>query len=434
MDSVYMTLSRWRGVVIRMERNERVKTFTIQILSSAACIAGTLLCLAGCAKKVAEPPKQRPAEVTISKPISREVTDYFEFPGQTEAVGEVDVRARVTGYLMKVNFVDGQNVKKGDLLYEIDPRPYQAVLDRAKAELTRLLALLDKAEADLARSESLRPSGAVSQDEYEQHVANLAVQKASIESAEAAIRDAELNLEFTKITSPIDGRVSRTRITEGNLVQSGSGDDTVLTTVVTTDPIYVYFNIDERVVLQYQELATKSGKELHSSVLKDLRFPVEIGLANETGFPHTGVLDFADNKIDRNTGTLRVRGVFKNVDEYLTPGLFVRVRTPFGEPHQALLIDERAIGTDQRQKYLLTVGKENVVEYRPVKVGRLLDGLRVIESGIDADDLVVVNGLQRARPGSTVEAKEAKPAGSVAAAGSNSADKSGGSASKSATN
>ena len=368
---------------------------------------GSVLLFAGCAQSDSEPPKQPPPEVTTSKPVSREVTDYFEFPGQTEAVGEVEVRARVTGYLMKVNFVDGRNVKKGDLLYEIDPRPYQAALDRAKGELVRLLALADKAKADLARSERLRPSGAISQDEYEQHVANLAVCKASIQSAEAAVRDAQLNLEFTKITSPIDGRVSRTQITEGNLVQPGPGDATLLTTVVTTNPIYVYFNVDEHALLQYQELAFKNGQELHPKMLKALRLPVEIGLANEEGFPHAGIIDFADNKIDRNTGTLRTRGVFENPKEYLTPGLFVRVRTPFGVPHQALLVNERAIGTDQRQKYLLTVDKNDVVEYRPVKVGRLLDGMRVIESGLNAGDLVVVNGLQRARPGSMVQPKSA---------------------------
>ncbi len=276
--------------------------------------------------------KQPPPEVTISKPVSREVTDYFEFPGQTEAVGEVEVRARVTGYLVKVNFVDGQNVKKGDLLYEIDPRPYQAALDRDKGDLVRLLALADKAKADLVRSERLRPSGAVSQDEYEQHVANLAVHRASIQSAEAAVRDAQLNLEFTKITSPIDGRVSRTRITEGNLVQPGPGDATVLTMVVTTNPIYVYFNVDEHVLLQYQEMALKAGQDLHPKILKERRLPVEIGMANEEGFPHAGIIDFADNTIDRNTGTLRTRGVFENAKEYLTPGLFVRVRTPFGVP------------------------------------------------------------------------------------------------------
>ena len=397
---------------------------SIRLLRRIVCVVGSLWFLAGCGQRIAEPLKAPPPEVTISKPVSREVTDYFEFPGQTEAVGDVEIRARVAGYLVKVNFVDGQNVKKGDLLYEIDPRPYQAALDRAKGDLARLLALADKAKADLARSERLRPSGAVSQDEYEQHVANLAVHRASIQSIEAAVRSAQLNLDYTKITSPIDGRVSRTRITEGNLVQAGGNDATVLTTVVTTNPIYVYFNIDEQALLQYEELALKTGQELHPSKLKDLRFPVEIGMGNETGFPHAGILDFADNKLDRNTGTLRARGVFENAKEYLSPGLFVRVRIPFGKPHQALLVSERAIGTDQRQKYLLTVNRDNIVQYRPVKVGRLLDGLRVIDSGLKPDDLVIVNGLQRARPGEKVQPKAA--VGGVAATAPASNGKSGG--------
>lgn len=379
----------------------------VRVSMTAVLLVVTTIGLSGCTQGVPAAVEMPPPEVTVSKPVVQEVTDYFEFPGQTEAVGEVEIRARVTGYLMKVNFVDGQNVKKGDLLYEIDPRPYQAALDRAKGESVRLLALADKARADLARSERLRPSGAISQDEYEQHVANLAVYKASILSSEAAVRDAELSLEFTKIISPIAGRVSRTRITEGNLVQSGAADATLLTTVVTTNPIYVYFNIDEHVLLQYQEMAFKTGQELHPNILKDLQLPVEIGLANETGFPHAGILDFSDNKIDRNTGTKRARGVFENTKEYLTPGLFVRVRTPFGAAHRAMLVNERAIGTDQRQKYLLTVNQDDVVEYRPVKVGRLLDGMRVIESGLNSGDLVVVNGLQRARPGSKVQPKPA---------------------------
>jgi multidrug efflux system membrane fusion protein len=363
----------------------------------------SLAALSGCGGGVPAAVVQPPPEVTVSKPEVREVTDYFEFPGQVMPIEEVDVRARVTGYLTKVNFIDGQNVKKGDLLYEIDPRPYQAALDRAAGDLARNRALMDKAKANLARSERLRPSGAVSQDEYEQHVANLAVLKATIQSAEAALRDAELNLEFTKIASPIDGRVSRTRITVGNLVQIGAGESNVLTMVVSTNPVYVYFDVDEQTLLRYNQLAFKSHQDLHPNHLKDLKFPVEIGLDGEEGFPHAGILDFADNRLDRTTGTIRVRGIFQNPKEYLTPGLFVRVRIPFGDAHRALLIDDRAIGTDQKQKYLLTVNQDHVVEYRRVNVGRLLDGLRVIESGLKPDDMVVVKGVQRARPGSKVQ-------------------------------
>ena len=389
------------------------KGIEVGFVANQSFLIGTLLlagmvCAAGCGQRAQStgtspagtPP---PPEVTVTKPVTKEITDYFEFPGQTAAVGEVEVRARVTGYLVKVNFEDGQNVKKGELLYEIDPRPYQAALDRAQGELARLHALLEKAKADLSRSERLRPSGAVSQDEYELHKANLKVHEASIQTAEAAIRDAQLNLGFTKITSPIDGRVSRTRITEGNLIQPGTNDAAVLTMVVTTNPIYVYFNVDEEALLKYQSLALRKGRQLHPKRLKDLKIPVEIGLADEEGFPHAGIIDFADNKIDRTTGTLRVRGIFKNDKEYLTPGLFVRVRIPFGDPHRSLLVPEEAIGRDQRERYLVTVNKENAVEeYRKVKVGTLRKGMMVIESGIGPDDWVIVKGLQRVRPGTIV--------------------------------
>jgi len=364
--------------------------------------------LAGCTASAPAVDPPAPPEVTVSKPVTREVTDYFEFPGETAAVKEVQVRARVTGYIVKVAFEDGQEVKEGDLLFEIDPRPYQAALDRAVGELARLHALLDKAQTDLSRSERLRPSGAVSQDEYEQHVAQLAVHLASIQTAEAAIREARLNLEFTRVVSPINGRVSRARIREGNLVQAGQGDGTVLTTLVTVSPIYVYFHIEEPALLRYVSLDWRSGRERLPSLMKDLKIPVEIGLANEEGFPHAGTLDFLDNKVDRETGTICARGVFDNAKQYLTPGLYVRVRLPFGKPHQALLVSERAIGTDQRQKYVWTVNEENVVEYRRIKVGSLRNGLRVIEDGLKPSDRIIVKGLQRVRPGMTVTPKPAE--------------------------
>jgi len=377
-----------------------------RISGSSALLATLAILVAGCenaAPAVNQPAAPPPPEVSVSKPVNREVTDYFEFPGQTAAVGEVEVRARVTGYLVKVNFEDGQEVKKDDVLYEIDPRPYQADLDRAAGELARLNALLDKAKVNLARGERLRPSGAISQDEYEQCVAQLAVHKASIQSAEAAVRDTKLNLEFTKVISPISGRVSRTRITEGNLIQAGPGEATVLTTVVTTNPIYVYFNIDEPALLQYDRLDWRSGRETLPDRIKVLKVPVEIGLGNEKGLSHRGVLDFLDNKVDSSTGTIRARGVFDNKKQYLTPGLFVRVRLPIGKPHRALLVSERAIGTDQGHKFLLAVNKQNVVERRQVRLGALRDGLRVVESGIGQDDWIIVKGLQRVRPGLSVQ-------------------------------
>jgi RND family efflux transporter MFP subunit len=374
----------------------------------AALISAGMTILTGCERKGAVEISSAPPTVTVSKPIVRQITDYFEFPGQTEAVSEVAIRARVTGYIVKLSFEDGQDVKRGQVLFEIDPRPYQAALEQARGEVARIEAIEDRARADLKRSERLRKSNVVSAEEYEQRVADLKIAKASIASAKAAVTEAELNLEFTKIISPIDGRVSRARIREGNLVQSGN-DSPVLTTVVTTDPIYVAFNLDEHALLEYQTLFLRAGRELHPGRLKDLKLPVEIGLMTETGFPHKGILNFADNKIDHGTGTMQVRGEFQNKTEYLTPGMFVRVRIPFGEPHQALLVDESAIGTDQRIKFLLVVKKkmvekkeEHVVERRNVQLGRLHDGLRVIEAGIKPDDLVIVKGLQRARPGDVV--------------------------------
>ena len=382
--------------------------------AAAAALAAGVLVLAGCSASAPAVVATAPPEVTVSKPVVREVTDYFEFPGRTEAISEVQIRARVTGYIVKVNFEDGQEVAKGQALFEIDPRPYQAILDRAKGELARLEAVREKAQADLTRSARLRPSGAVSQDEYEQHVAQLKIAKATIASAKAAVTEAELNLEFTKVISPIDGRVSSARIREGNLVQGGGNDSAVLTTVVTTTPIYVCFYVDEHALLEYERLAFKTRDALRPSWLKNMKFPVQIGLANEEGFPHAGVLDFADNAVDRGTGTLRVRGVFDNSKQYLTPGLFVRARMPFGKPHRALLVAERAIARDQERKFVWTVNKDNKAEYRQVKVGALLGGLRVIESGIGPDDVVIVNGLQRVSAGKTVAPHGAAERGVVA--------------------
>lgn len=360
-----------------------------------------LLTWTGCGGKTPAAVKPQVPAVTVAKPESRVIVDYVEFPGQTAAVGEVEVRARVGGYIVKIHFVDGQEVKQGDLLFEIDPRPYQLALNRAKGELARVRALAEKAKADLARAERLRPSGAVSEDDYEQNVANLKVHQASIETAQAALDEAELNLEFTRVTSPIDGRVSRRLVTEGNLVQAGSGQSTVLTTVTTIDPVYVYFNIEEPTLLKFERLGWRAGDETLLSRIKELNVPVEIGLADEEGFPHAGQLDFVDNKVDPDTGTIHARGRFDQA-KYLTPGMFVRVRLPIGPPHSALLVSERAIGSDQRQKFLLTVNKSNVVQYRQVELGSLRDGQRVIESGLKADDWVIVQGLQRVRPGLTV--------------------------------
>jgi RND family efflux transporter MFP subunit len=371
--------------------------------SIAGILTVMLISAAGCNTKPPVLAELPPPEVTVSKPIVQEVTDYFStFSGRTEAIEEVDVRAQVSGYIVKINFVDGQEVKKGDLLVEIDPRPYQAALDKAQADVARDEAQVVKTKADLARSEKLLPSGAVSREDYDQQIAARDMAIAQLQAANAAVRDAQLNLEFTKITAPIPGRISRARITAGNLIQAGMGGSSVLTTIVRTDPMYVYFDIDERTMLLSQQMARDQGQNPSAAHIKDRKIPVEINLANEEEFPHKGIMDFVENKVDSSTGTIRARGVFDNSTRYLTPGLFVRVRVPASDPHQALLVSESALGTDRDQKFLLVVDKDNVAQYHRVRLGSPQGDLRVIEAGIKPDDLIIVNGIQRVRPGMKV--------------------------------
>jgi RND family efflux transporter MFP subunit len=362
-----------------------------------------LVCLSitavGCAKKTQELVEIPPPKVSVCKPISRKVIDYFpQFHGQVEAVEQVEVRAQVSGYIWKISFTDGQMVKKDDLLLEIDPRPYQAALDKALADVARCEALLVKSKADLARSEKLLPSGAISREEYDQQIAARDMAEAQLQASKAAVRDCQLNLDFTKIKAPIDGRISRAKITVGNLIQAGAGGSVVLTTIVSINPIYVYFDIDERTLLISQQSAREENKNPRGDHIKELQIPVEIGLDNEQGFPHQGVMDFVENKVDTGTGTIRVRAVFDNGAGYLTPGLFVRVRVPASDYKQALLVSESAIGTDRDKKFLLVVDKDNVAQYHLVRLGSAQGDLRVIEAGIGADDWVIVNGIQRVRP------------------------------------
>jgi RND family efflux transporter MFP subunit len=368
-------------------------------------IAGALAlaALAAACGKKPELASLPPPEVAVSKPVEQTAIEYFTTTGRVAAVEEVDIRARVGGYLVKVNFQDGRDVKAGDVLFEIDPRPYEAEVTRAEGDVAKWQAQLRKAQADVARNKRLLPKGAASERELEQSIASQESAQAEIMSAEGRLEQAKLNLEFATIVAPIDGRISRTTVTKGNLIQpAGQTAAAPLTTLVKLDPIYAYFDVDERTILRVRERARQQGTGAQDGNVRALNVPVEIGLVGETGFPHRGVIDFVDNRVDPSTGTVQARGVFDNKDGVLAPGMFVRVRVPIDQRDNALFVPERAIGTDQGNKYLLGVNAQNVVEYLPVTLGVERDGLREVLTGLKPGESVIVDGIQRARPGITV--------------------------------
>lgn len=368
------------------------------------CLSRTLFFLSLCAlvssgcnqansaTKLAQAP---PPEVSVATPVLEKVTDYLDFTGQTEAAESVDIKARVSGYLTKTAFKPGSEVKAGDVLFEIDPRPYQADLDRLAGDLAGLEARLKRQAAEMARAERLYKNKTLTAEDYEKTVGDHGETVGQIAATKASIEKAKLDLSFAIIKAPFAGRVGRDLISVGNLV---SANTTLLTTIVSVDPSLVYFDMDEQNLLHLRELVR--GKKIKA--LDEARPPILLGLANETGHLHKGVIDFADNRVNPGLGTIKVRGTFENTDRALVPGLFARIRIPVGEPHNALMVADRAIGTDQGQKYLLTVNAQNEVEYRVVKLGRLDGGMRVIEQGVGPQDRVIVNGLQRARPGAKV--------------------------------
>jgi multidrug efflux system membrane fusion protein len=355
---------------------------------------------AACAQTSAQPGPPPPPQVTVATVIERDVTEWDEFTGRLQAVDSVEVRPRVSGLIAAVRFQEGAIVRRGDLLFEIDPRPFQAEVDRLRAELTRARATGHRAASELQTAEKLRLENAIAKEEHDRRAAFAQESTAQAAAVEAALRAAELNLEFTKVTSPIDGRVSRAIVTEGNLVSSGPGEATLLTTVVSLDPVYAYFDADEQIFLKYT--AGPTGPALHdagSHGPRGSRLPIRMALANEDGFPRTGHLDFLDNQLDGATGTIRGRAVFRNTDGQLTPGLFVRLRLAGTASYRGLLIQDRAVGTDLSKKFVYVVGPKNEIQYRSVTLGPLVDGLRVIRGGLEPGESVVVNGLQRVRPG-----------------------------------
>jgi RND family efflux transporter MFP subunit len=378
-------------------------------------IAGAM---AGCGTSAAPGPGSfaKTPEVSVSAVISEKVTDYEDFPGRLEAVNSIDIRARVTGFLTKFNFKEGSIVKKGEVLFEIDNRPYKAELDRTQGIVLQMEGRLKRLQADFARAESLLPNNAISKEDYDKIVGDRTEAEGNLKVAKANLDTANLKLDWTKVESPLTGRVSRRFIDPGNLVKE---DETILTTIVDLNPIYAYFDLDERTALRYQKLI----REEKIAWSTDGKLPVFLGLANEErdesprfpkGFPRKGTIHFADNKVDPDTGTWRLRGLFANDDLSLTSGLFVRIRLPIGEPYQANLVSEQALGTDQGQKFVYVVkgidkvgevkkeGLSGTVDYRQVDVGRLHGGLRVISKNLKEGEFVIVSGLQRARPGMEV--------------------------------
>jgi RND family efflux transporter MFP subunit len=373
----------------------------MRILAALGIAICCCVAAAGCARAPAQTIQMPPNKVTVSYPLERSVADYVEFTGQTSSVKTVEVRARVWGYLESLHFTEGALVNQGDLLFQIDSRPYKALVDQAKGKIAQDLAQLKHNEASFRRYEKLQKNGAATQEDLDRVLADRDAMKATLTADTADLEAKQLDLDYTTIRSPITGRVSRFEVTEGNVVQSGQNGGTLLTTIVSVDPMYVYFDVDERTLLAVRRLI-KSGSMKN---VQDSAFPVAVGLADEDNFPHQGLVNFLDNRVDAGTGTLRVRGVFENQDGFLSPGLFVRCHLPLGEPRRRLLVAEEAIASDQEQKFVYVVNDANEVSYRPIQPGRLYDGMRVIEGGLAKNEKVVVKGLQRVRPGAKVEAE-----------------------------
>ena len=358
-----------------------------------------VLALSSCNKEAA--PTAPPPVVTIAPVQEREIQDFAVVTARTDAVASVEIRARVSGYLTETKFKDGQLVKKGDVLFVIDPRPYQADLDRATANYNSAQADLKLAEIEFSRSKALRDKNAIAAQEFDTKSAALMKAQAALASARAAYDTAKLNLDFTTITAPIDGQTSKASVTPGNLVTPDM--PMPLTSIVSTDTVYAYADIDERQILRFMRLnndAKDAGTHPHkpSSIF--------LQLADEKDFPHEGVIDFADNRVNTETGTISIRGVFGNKSDMLGPGMFVRLRFPAGKIYKALLVPQESIGTDQGQKYVFIVKPDGTVDYRRVDPGAIQDdGWRVVTGPVKAGENVIVEGMMKARPGEKVTAK-----------------------------
>ncbi|MGI9460317.1 MAG: efflux RND transporter periplasmic adaptor subunit [Pirellulales bacterium] len=372
-----------------------------------------VLCVvAGCqrsAPSLVQPPTP---EVIVTKPSIQNLTNPLEFNGNAAAVETVEVKARVSGFITEIHFSDGQRITKGDPLFSIDQRPYLVVRDQARADVAKALAELNELESEVARYKNLLPKAVVTREQYEILVAKRDVANAMLDKSRAIVAQAELDIEFCQIISPLTGRVSTREVDVGDLVTGTGSSATRLTTVVTTSPIEVYFDTDERALLlaRQRAIAKRGGEAVTWRDIKELEIPVSARLVTEELFLHKGILDFVDIGVKPTTGTVRCRGLLPNPEELITPGMFMRVQMTTAEPEQTMLVPERALGIDQGRKYVAVVSDKNRVEYRTVTTGRSVPArsgmLRVIEEGLDKNDRVVISGMSRAREGSTVQPVE----------------------------
>jgi RND family efflux transporter MFP subunit len=359
---------------------------------------------AGCDQGQPEATKRQapPPAVSVSQPVQRAIVEWDEYTGRFDATQTVEIRARVSGYLNEVRFKDGQEVAQGDVLFAIDPRPFERALEQARAELFAANTKVENAKLDVTRGQPLLERKFISDKTFDDRMALLRDAQAAVKVSEAKVKSAELDLSFATIAAPISGRIGRSLVTAGNWVSAGSvSGATLMTTIVSHDPIYIYFDVSENNYIKYKRLAERGVR----AGAADVGAPVEVSLPDERGFPHKGKLDFLDNRLDQGTGTLRARAVLPNKDGLFSPGLFARVRVTGTASYAALLLPDEAIGTDQTNKYVLVVGADGTVERRNVRLGPLVDGLRVVREGLAGENWVITRGLQRARPGLKVEPK-----------------------------
>jgi RND family efflux transporter MFP subunit len=363
---------------------------SLRLVSAAGCVAFLFLAQSLSAQAQGAPPPS----VTVAKPVVKDITEWDDFIGRFEAMDQVEVRSRVSGYLDKVHFRDGTLVKSGDPLFTIDQRPYRAALEQAQATVASAQARVEFASDDLQRAESLRRTGNIADQTLDQRRSNYLTARAELDRAEAALRQARLDLEFTEIKAPLSGRISRKLVSEGNLINA---NQTVLTNIVSLDPIHFYFDVDERSYLAYSR-QQEGGTQTRGSANR-----VQMTLTNEQEASRTGYLDFVDNRLDAASGTIQLRAVFENKDMSLTPGLFGRVSISGSDPYQGVLVPDEAVGSDQDRRIVYVVEADNTVKAQPVRPGPRIDGYRVIRTGLKGDETIVINGIMRVRPGIKVE-------------------------------